>query len=72
MERELLAKVVVSIKQLVATKYKDEAVQQVMKKLDQIAACYMPGDWIGQPQQSELSEQEYWQRIEQVLSGNHN
>lgn len=72
MERDLLSKLVVVLKRLLALKIKEDAVERVMKGVDDAAACYMPGDWIGQPQRVELSEQEYWQQVEQVLSANGN
>lgn len=74
MERELLAKLLVVSKQLLAMKVNEDSVERVMRTVDDIAAYYMPGEWVNQPNREELSPEEYWQRVEKVLeaSGNNN
>lgn len=72
MERELLAKLVVATKQLLAMKLSEDSVERVVKKIDELAACYMPADWINQPKRDEITEQEYWQQVEKVLATNGN
>lgn len=49
-ERELFAKLVVLIKQLLAIKYKPEDAGKILKACDDIAGSEMPWEWIGQPQ----------------------
>lgn len=49
-ERELAAKVVILLKQLVATEYSAESIEKVLKNCDRMAGTEMPWEWIGQPE----------------------
>lgn len=49
-QRELLARIVASLRCLLAGKYESDKVEGVLKNLDTIAAGYMPGDWVDRPE----------------------
>lgn len=72
MERELLSKLLVVSKQLLAMKVGEDSVERVMKSVDDIAAWYMPSEWIDQPKREEVSQEDYWQQVEKVLAANGN
>jgi hypothetical protein len=69
MERELLAKLVVATKQLLAMKLKEDSVERVVKKVDELAAGYMPVDWIGQPEIVEVDPIEQFEKQVEMLYG---
>ncbi len=48
-EREILAKVLASLKKLVSLKFADEeGIVKALENIDAVACNYMPGDWVGQ------------------------
>ena len=48
--RELLAKLLATQRCLLAGKYEEDKVSGVLKNVDDVAAGYMPGDWVDQPE----------------------
>lgn len=57
-EREMLAQLVGLVRMLLAGKYSEENVEKVLKHADQVAACYMPPDWVDQPEVKQMSIEE--------------
>lgn len=49
-EREMLANLVALVRILLAGKYDEKNVESVLKHADQMAAAYMPPDWVDQPE----------------------
>ena len=49
-ERELAAKTVVLLKQLVASKFKAEEIEKALRMCDRLTGTEMPWEWIDQPQ----------------------
>lgn len=49
-ERELLARILATLRCLLAGKYDEDKVAKVMQNVDDMAGNWMPGDWIGQPE----------------------
>lgn len=59
-----------TLKRLLALKINEDHIEKVLQSTDDVAACYMPVDWIGQPERVEISEEQYWQQVEQALANN--
>lgn len=67
-ERELLAKLLAVSRCLLAGKYDEDKVAKVLANADMIAAGYMPGDWVDQPERKpEASIEEAQAKLEARL-----
>lgn len=71
-EQRILATAAAALRQLVAFKVDGEKLEKVMTLVDRIAACYMPGEWIGQPEIQEVDPIEAFQRQVESMYGHHN
>lgn len=61
-----------ALRQLVAFKVDSDKIEKVMATVDRVAACYMPGEWIGQPEISEVDPIEAFERQVESMYGNNN
>lgn len=71
-EQRILAAIVASVRQLVMFKIDGDKAEKLIELLERVAACYMPGEWIGQSKISDVDQIEQFEKQVESMYGDHN
>jgi hypothetical protein len=68
-EQRILAAIAAAVRQLALFKIESDKTEKLIELLERVAACYMPGEWIGQPEIKQVDPIEQFQKRVEMLYG---